>query len=191
MLSRLSALQSDYQRENNRLEKALVSNASLEVINSTNFMIQTLKTEIERLKLLVDKHINNTEKLKQDRDLLLTIPAIGEVLSRELLALFHSKKFETASQVSAFLGVVPKHWESGTLKGRATMSKNGSGRMRALLYMGAIVAIKYNPDVKALYERLVNAGKPKMKALCAAMKKLVQICFGVLKHQSEYRSQVV
>ncbi|MBA6295518.1 IS110 family transposase, partial [Colwellia sp. MB02u-9] len=76
-------------------------------------------------------------------------------------------------------------------KGRTTLCKNGPGRIRAVLYMAAIVATKYNPDIKIQYERLLKAGKTKMQALGAAMRKLVQICFGVLKHQSEYRSQAI
>jgi transposase len=52
--------------------------------------------------------------------------------------------------------------------------------------MAAITAVRYNPDVKALYERLLAKGKSKMSALGAAMRKLVHICFGVLKHQTPY-----
>lgn len=94
-----------------------------------------------------------------------------------------------SSQAAAFIGLVPRLKESGTLKGRATLSKNGSGRIRAILYMAAVVAIQYNPDIKHQYERLIRAGKTKMQALGAAMRKLVQICYGVLKHQSQYRPQ--
>ena len=56
--------------------------------------------------------------------------------------------------------------------------------------MVAVVAIRYNPDIKAQYERLTGRGKSKMSALGAAMRKLVKICFGVLKHQETYQSQV-
>jgi len=56
--------------------------------------------------------------------------------------------------------------------------------------MAAIVAIQYNPDIKQQYERLLKNGKAKMAALGAAMRKLVQICFGVLKHQVPYQPQV-
>jgi transposase len=56
--------------------------------------------------------------------------------------------------------------------------------------MAAIVAIRYNPDIKAQYERLLKSGKPKMPAFGAAMRKLVHICFGVLKHQAPYQAQI-
>ena len=119
-----------------------------------------------------------------------SIPAVGDVLSREMLAVLNSRNFVKASQAAAFVGVVPKLWESGKMKGRTTLCKNGPGRLRAVLYMAAIVAIKYNPDIKLQYKRLLKAGKTKMQALGAAMRKLVQICFGVLKHQCEYQPQV-
>jgi len=190
LIARLSALDKDFQRELNRLEKAQISRASEAVIDSIQFMSEQLKKECARVEKQIDDHIDQHPNLKQDRALLLTIPAIGDVLSREMLAVLNSRPFEQASQAAAFLGVVPKLHESGKLKGRTTLCKNGSGRIRAKLYMAATVAIKHNPDIKCQYERLLKAGKTKMQALGAAMRKLVQICFGVLKHQCEYRPQV-
>jgi transposase len=58
------------------------------------------------------------------------------------------------------------------------------------LYMAAVVATRHNPDIRSQYNRLLSNGKSKMSALCAAMRKLVQICFGVLKHQVPYQSQL-
>jgi transposase len=191
LLSRLTGLENDLQREHNRLEKAEVSQASKTVIESIELMIEQLSKEVNRIKKLIDNHIEQNPKLKKDRSILKTIPAVGEVLSREMLSVLNSRDFEKASQAAAFVGVVPKLWESGKMKGRTTLCKNGPGRIRAVLYMAAIVATKYNPDIKIQYERLLKAGKTKMQALGAAMRKLVQICFGVLKHQSEYRSQAI
>jgi len=65
----------------------------------------------------------------------------------------------------------------------------GDGKVRAKLYMAAIVATRHNPDIKQQYERLLKNRKSKMSALGAAMRKLVQICFGVLKHQTRYQPQ--
>jgi hypothetical protein len=56
--------------------------------------------------------------------------------------------------------------------------------------MAAVVAIHHNPDIKIQYERLLRNGKTKMQAIGAAMRKLVQICFGVVKHQREYQPQI-
>lgn len=72
--------------------------------------------------------------------------------------------------------------------GRARLSKAGPPRIRAVLYMAAIVATKYNPHVKMVYDRLVARGKAKMAALGAAMRKLVHLCFGVLKTRMRYQA---
>lgn len=191
LLSRLSALQADLQRELNRLEKAQVSQASHAVIESIEVMVKGLRSEVARVEKQINDHIDQNPDLKRDRELLRSIPGVADVVSREMLSLLRSRHFRYAGQAAAFIGLVPRQWESGTMKGRTTLTKNGSSRIRAMLYMAAVVAKQYNPDIKQQYERLVKAGKTKMQALGAAMRKLVQICYGVLKHQSEYRPQGV
>jgi len=189
MISRLTGLEKDLQRESNRLEKAEISKASIIVIDSIKSMISHLELEVKRIEKMIDDHIDKNPTLKKDRAILQSIPGVGDVLSREMLSVLHSRKFVRASQAAAFVGVVPKLWESGKMKGRTALCKNGPGRLRAKLYMAAVAAIQHNPDIKIQYKRLLQAGKTKMQALGAAMRKLVQICFGVLKHQCEYRPQ--
>ncbi len=141
----------------------------------------------------IDDHISGCDpQMYKDRQLLLilSIKGVGNVVSRELLSLFSSKKFLSGRQASAYLGIVPIHHESGALKGRSTMSKRGPGRLRAKLYMAAVVACQHNPQVRAQYLRLLKNGKTKMQAICAAMRKLVGIFFGVVKHQREYQPQM-
>ena len=74
------------------------------------------------------------------------------------------------------------------MQGRPRLSKAGSVRIRAVLYMAAIVATRHNPHVKALYQRLQDRGKTKMLALGAAMRKRVHLCFGVLKTREPYQA---
>ena len=71
---------------------------------------------------------------------------------------------------------------------RPQLSKTGSASVRATLYMAAVVATKYNPHIKALYERLLAKGKCQMLAIGAAMRKLVHLCFGVWKNQTPYKA---
>jgi len=150
-----------------------------------------LEAEIKRLQEDIDNHINHYPKLKRNRQLLESIKGIGPVMSRELVYLFASKCFVNAKQVAAYLGLIPKLKESGKFKGRTMLSKAGSARIRAKLYMAAVCASTHNPDIKAQKMRLLKAGKVKMQALGAAMRKLIQICFGVIKHQTEYQPQAV
>ena len=154
-------------------------------------MIGALEAEVKRLQRDIDDQINQYPELKRNRELLESIKGIGPVMSRELVCLFASKTFTSAKQVAAYIGVIPRIRESGTLKGRTMMSKVGNARIRSKLYMAAVCASTHNPDIKAQKARLLKAGKVKMQALGAAMRKLVQICFGVIKHQTEYQPQTL
>lgn len=191
LLARLDALNMDLLREENRLEKAGFSQSSLIVIESLEKMIAELQKERDRLEKEIDHHIDRHPTLKKDAELLRSIPGVGPVMSRLMLSVLRSRRFNTANECAAFLGVIPKLKESGVFRGRAALSKKGSPMIRAKLYMSAIVASQYCPSIKAQKERLLRNGKTKMQALGAAMRKLVHICFGVLKHQTEYSLQAV
>ncbi len=189
LIARIEALEADLQREKNRLEKTAFNTSSGIVINSLHKMIGELDAERQRLDQEINDHIDRHPDLKKDLRLLRSIPGIGPVVSRVMLSVIRSRSFTTASECAAYLGVIPKLKESGIFRGRSTLSKKGSPRVRAKLYMAAIVASQHNPSIKAQKERLLMNGKNKMQALGAAMRKLVHLCFGVLKHQTEYTLQ--
>lgn len=189
MMRRLSALEKDCQREKNRLEASAISDSSDRVLLSLETMITVLESEIKALKGDIDSHIDQHPKLRKNRQLLLTIKGVGEVVAREMVYLFSAKSFSNAKQVAAYLGLIPRLNESGAFKGRTTLSKSGPSRIRAKLYLASVCASTHNCHIKAQRDRLIRAGKTKMQALCAAMRKLVQICFGVIKTQTEYQVQ--
>ena len=191
LIARCDAVKADIQREVNRLEKAVISDSSTEVQQSIETVKSQLEIERARLESLIDDHIDNYPDLKQDRKLLESIPAIGPVMARQMVAVLRSRSFTKASQCAAFLGLIPIEHRSGTsVYSPPRLSKRGDARVRGKLYMAAVVATKHNPDIHAQYTRLLKAGKSKMSALGAAMRKLVQICFGVLKHQTPYQVQL-
>ena len=191
LLARLDGIEKDLQREKNRQEKAQISQVPEDVLHSLNLMIEQLDREKTRLEKLIEDHINKHNKLKENKALLESIPAVGNVIATRMLMVIGSRQFDNAHQCAAYLGLVPVQHESGSsIKGRARLSKAGNPVIRAKLYMAAVVAIRYNPDIKAQYERLTSKGKSKMSAIGAAMRKLVHICFGVLKHQQPYQPQL-
>ncbi len=191
LIARYEAIDKDCQRESNRLEKAEVTQVSVAVIESINTVIQELTKEKARIKQLIDDHINHHPQLKKDRAYLESIPSVGPVVSQYMVAFIRSRDFISAKECSAFIGLNPVMHESGTsVRARPHLSKMGNAKIRAKLYMAAVVAIQHNPDIKRQYERLLKNGKSKMSALGAAMRKLVQICFGVVKHQTPYQPQV-
>jgi transposase len=188
-LHRLDAVEADLLREPNRQEKAEVVTQPDPVNQSLQQHIAFLEQEAARLHGAIQEHLDQFPNLRQDRELLRSIPAVGEKTAQRLLAILRHREFQTADPATAFLGLVPIECQSGSsLRRRPRLSKAGAPRIRAALYMAAVVATRHNPHMRALYERLLARGKAKMAALGAAMRKLVQLAFGVLKHQHPYQA---
>ena len=97
----------------------------------------------------------------------------------------------TSGQVVSFVGLNPCVETSGTSINRTSLSKTGNKRLRKALYMPAIVAKKYNPILSEFYERLLKKGKPKKVVLCAVMRKLLVLSFGVLKSDTEFNPNYI
>ncbi len=189
LLARREAIAQDLRRELNRQEKAEVAETPELICQSLNDSIQFLKNQLDKIQKDIDDHINNHPNLRRDYELLISIPGVGQRVGNNLLSVIHSQKFDSAEQLAAYLGLVPIERQSGTsLLGKARLSKAGPPRIRAVLYMAAVVATRRNPHVNALYERLLAKNKAKMAAIGAAMRKLVHLCFGVLKNQLPYQA---
>lgn len=187
LLARRVAIAQDLQRERNRQEKADATDTPDRIQKSLADSIGFLVKQLAELQQDIDQHIDKHPSLKNDLALLQSIPAVGPQVGGNMLSVMHSHNFNSAEQLAAYLGLVPVERQSGSsVLGRAKLSKAGPARIRAVLYMAAIVATRCNPHVKALYERLLARGKSKMSALGAAMRKLVHLCFGVLKTQQPY-----
>ena len=141
-----------------------------------------LDAQIEKTERAIKDHISNHPTLKQQRDLLVSIPGIADTTAAILSELLDVSQFTEARQVAAFAGLVPRLRQSGSsVRVRAWLSKVGSARLRKSLYFPAMAALRFNPAVRALGDRLKAGGKCKMVVLGAAMRKLLCIAFGVLK----------
>ena len=93
----------------------------------------------------------------------------------------------SAESAAAYCGLAPSEFRSGTsVKKRTRLSKAGNPRLRKALFLPAQTAVRFNPLLKGLFDRLVAAGKPKMQAIGACMRKLVMICYGVLKNRAPF-----
>lgn len=188
LLDRRAVLYEDLQRENNRLEKAGFTFTIKPVLQSIQKSITQLRKHIQDIDRQIGTHIDQNPDLKKDKELLSSIPAIADRTSLLMLSFLRSHNFEKASQAAAFVGLVPIQKQSGSsVRGRSRLSKAGSPKIRAGLYMAAIVATRHNPHIKEMHERLLANGKTKMMAIGAAMRKLVHLCYGVLKHQQPYQ----
>lgn len=188
LLARRDAVAEDLHRERNRQEKAEATDTPALIRQSLSDSIEFLSRQLAQLQQDIDQHIDRHPGLKDDLALLQSIPAVGPQVGNNMLAVMRSHNFGSAEQLAAYLGLVPVERQSGSsVMGRAKLSKAGPARIRAVLYMAAVVAIRCNPHVKGIYDRLLDRGKSKMSALGAAMRKLVHLCFGVLKTRQPYR----
>jgi transposase len=189
LLARREAIAQDLRRELNRQEKAEVADTPELICQSLDDSIQFLQKQLDKIQKDIDDHINKHPNLRRDYELLISIPGVGQRVGSNILSVIHSQNFNSAEQLAAYLGLVPVERQSGTsLLGKARLSKAGPPRIRAVLYMAAVVATRRNPHVNALYERLLAKNKSKMAAIGAAMRKLVHLCFGVLKNQLPYQA---
>lgn len=186
LVRRIGALNSMLRMECNRRE-----NADIDAQESVERMINHLKIEIESVRRAIKDHISNNPELKRQDDLLQSVPGIGAVSASLILSFMAGKEFAKAKEVTAFLGLNPRHHQSGTsVRGKTRMSKMGDARLRCALYMPALVALKYNPDIRAFGQRLLLAGKPRMLVVGAVMRKLIHIIFGVLKSGTAFSSRI-
>lgn len=183
LVRRLDALLGMQTQEQNRLDAGALTAA---VTASIESMLASLADEITSVRAQIKDHVKRHPDLRAKRDLLCTIPGIGDATAAQLLGELLHRSFTSARQAAAFAGLVPRIRESGTLRGRASLSKLGSSRLRKALYFPAITALRCNPSIQALGMRLRAAGKDKMVVIGAAMRKLVHIAFGVVKTGCAY-----
>ena len=187
LLSRMRQLDKDLQRERNRLEKCDYQEGSSWSRTSIERLITFILSEQQLTQKQVDQLIQQNHELAHNQKLLCSIKGIGLLTSQWLLPLLSTQRFNSAREVAAFLGLVPYHKSSGTsLRTRGRLSGRGDANLRAKLYMPAVCAVTHDPAMKAIYQQLVAKGKPKKVALTAVMRKLVHICYGVIKHQTPY-----
>lgn len=184
LVRRLGALIEMQTMEQNRLSAGTLTD---EVMQSLQHHLAFLEAEIKRTEKLIKEHIDNHPSLKADRDLLLSIPGIGEATTARLLSEISFHQYNTARSVAAFTGLVPRIRQSGaSVRGRARLSKVGSPRVRHALYFPAVTAIRCNPQINTWAKSLRERGKCEMQIIGAVMRKLIHLAYGVLKSGKPY-----
>lgn len=189
LVRRLSELQEMQRMELNRIE---AGTASKDVQRQLEAHVSQLDDQIKETGDLIKRQMNNHPDLKGQKDLLTSIPGIGDLTAAALLGeIGDFNAFESPRQLVAYCGLDPRERRSGSsVRGKPHLSKVGNARVRKALYMPAIVAWRWNPVVQELCERLVAKGKAKMVAVGAAMRKLLHLAFGVLKNKRPFDPQI-
>jgi transposase len=147
-------------------------------------MLQKDLSEIERD---IDTTIRGMPIWHEREELMTSVPGVGPTLARTLLADVPELGTLDRKQIAALIGVAPLNWDSGTYRGRRT-TWGGRSKVRAVLYMAALVASQHNPTLKSFYQRLIRAGKAKKLALVAVMRKLLTILNAIVRDHTPWQN---
>ena len=159
--------------------------ASRRMVKSVDRLLKALQRELSDLETDLDDTIRKTPAWRQAEDLLKTVPGIGDVTARTLIADLPELGTLSRRRIAALVGVAPFNRDSGTMRGRRTVW-GGRASVRASLYMAALSASRCNPTLKRFYQRLTEAGKPKKLALTALMRKLLTILNAILRDRKPW-----
>jgi transposase len=148
--------------------------------------IDWLQQHVRQLDQELTTAVQASPMWREHDELLQSVPGIGPVVTRTLLAELPELGTLTRRQIAALVGVAPLNHDSGTFRGKRTVW-GGRATVRAALYMGALVAARHNRVLKAFYQRLRQAGKAPKVALTACMRKLLTMLNAMLKHRTPWR----
>jgi transposase len=152
--------------------------------------IAWLNTRLTTLDDDLDTTLRASPVWQEREELLRSVPGIGPVCARTLLLDLPELGTLSRQRLAALVGVAPLNRDSGTLRGSRT-TWGGRAHVRATLYMSTLVAVRYNPLLKAFYERLRAAGKAAKVALTACMRKLLTILNAMMKHHTSWQPEEV
>jgi transposase len=142
--------------------------------------IEWLEEQIQLLDEEIEQLSQSQSEWRSRIDLLKTVPGVGPVIATTLMASLPELGAVSDKRISALVGVAPFNRDSGQMRGKRTIW-GGRANVRAVLYMGTMTAVRYNPVLKAFYERLLSQGKAKKVALIACMHKLLRILNAMMR----------
>ena len=156
------------------------------MIKSVDRLLKALQRELSDLEADLNDTIRGTPVWRETEELLKSVPGIGDVTARTLIADLPELGTLDRKKIAALVGVAPFNRDSGTLRGKRTVW-GGRANVRAALYMAALVASQHNPILGRFYQRMLKAGKPKKVALTAVMRKLLTILNAIVRDQTPWQ----
>jgi transposase len=180
LVRRVEMLQEMVQQEDNRRQSGGGSSAVRASIEAT---LAFLRQELAKTQRLVQQQMQRSAELRRQPQLLCSIPGVGVWTAARVLAeIDEIRTAINARQLAAYAGLTPRERTSGSsVRHPPRLAKTGNSRLRRALYFPAMVAMRHNPAVHALAERLRARGKRPMVIVGAAMRKLLHLIYGVLK----------
>ena len=161
--------------------------SSRRLIKSVDRLLAVLQKELTELEGDIGESIRGTPAWRERDELLRSVPGIGDVVARTLIADLPELGRLDRKQIAALVGIAPLNRDSGRMRGRRP-SWGGRAKVRSALYMAALVASQRNPVLKAFYQRLISFGKPKKLALTAVMRKLLTILNAMVRDNKRWQN---
>ena len=171
--------------EQNRMEHAFDKS----IRRSIKSIIKKIEQELEKVEAKISDHIDRDPQLRSRAEQIKTVPGIGDITACMLVSELPELGCFNRRQIAALVGVAPINRDSGTFRGKR-MTGGGRRQIRAKLFMPTLVAIQHNPVVHNYYERLLKAGKSKMTAVVACMRKLVTILNTIVAKNEVWKQNV-
>jgi transposase len=168
--------------ENQRLKRA-----SKRAAKSIARLLKALEKELADIDQDIDDHIRRSPVWLEKVELLKSVPGVGDQIARTLIAELPELGALERRQIAALVGLGPWTRQSGQWRGKSFIG-GGRASVRAALFMGALVAARHNPALKAFRDRLVDRGKPKIVAAIAVARKLITILNAIIRDKKEWRT---
>jgi transposase len=185
-LTRYQQVQQMLVAEQTRLLQALGRQGRQPLRKKIKRHIAFLERELHELDADLDDQLRHSPLWREQDDLLQSVPGIGTKTARTLLAFLPELGTASPAEIAMLAGLAPINRDSGSMRGRRRIG-GGRSHVRAVLYMATLVATRHNPVIRAVYQRLVAAGKPKRVAIVACMRKLLIILNAILKTKKQWQ----
>lgn len=148
-------------------------------------LLKALQKELSALDKEIDDSVRRSPVWREKEDLLKSVPGVGPGIARTLLAEMPELGTLNRREAASLAGLAPFTRQSGQWRGRSFIG-GGRSNVRAMLYMGAMTAVRFNPELRLFYQRLLAGGKPKNLALVAVARKLLTILNAILRDQKAW-----
>jgi transposase len=168
-------------------ERAREKRASARARKSIVRLLKTLQSELSALDADIDESVRGSAVWREKEDLLASVPGVGPTIARTMLAELPELGSLDRRQIAALAGLAPFTRQSGKWCGKSFIS-GGRASVRAVLFLGAMAAMRWNPTLRTFHQRLRSAGKPKMVAIIAVARKLLTILNAILRDKTKWQN---
>jgi transposase len=191
-LKDLTKLLDTLKEQLTRLKNQLESTQGKLAKKAIQKLVRQLQKEITLIEEQLKDLVQQNKILEEKMSLIVSIKGVGKLTAYKILAqVSDMKNFCNAKQFAAYMGISPKQHQSGKFMGKTTISRIGDSRLRKAFYMAALVAKRHNVALQPFVRRLEEKNKAPKAIICAVMRKLAHLVFGILKSGQPFNANLV